>query len=343
MRKIFLAGGLVLVCVLLAVPTASLYYTSSRGRGCARCHEIRANFETWRSSAHRSLNCTDCHDSSTMTNLRRVSAHASGEVPGQIQLRVSDVQAITEKCQSCHRQEFAQWHASGHSATYRRIFANADHNQRRLLNDDCLRCHGMHFPDSIGDVVQPVSTKGPWKLMDASLANAPAIPCLACHAMHREGPPLKEVEQRIGRTEERSRPSLGLFDRRSRTNIPAGILPLPAVFDGARTVRLSPDPRQALCYQCHAPLSTAQAGSGDDRTPLGVHEGLSCFACHQQHTQNTRQSCANCHPRLSNCGLDVEKMDTTFANPKSAHNIHTVRCSGCHRKGVPRKTRRETE
>ena len=84
--------------------------------------------------------------------------------------------------------------------------------------------------------------------------------------------------------------------------------------------------------------------SGDDRTPVGVHEGISCLGCHQKHSQNTRQSCATCHPRLSNCGLDVAKMDTTFGNPKSAHNIHTVKCIDCHPKGVPRRrTREETQ
>jgi hypothetical protein len=30
-------------------------------------------------------------------------------------------------------------------------------------------------------------------------------------------------------------------------------------------------------------------------------------------------------------------MDTTFKNPKSLHNIHTVKCIDCHTKGVPRK------
>jgi hypothetical protein len=80
-----------------------------------------------------------------------------------------------------------------------------------------------------------------------------------------------------------------------------------------------------------------QAGSGDDRTPLGVHAGLSCFACHQKHGENARQSCATCHPRLSNCGLDVEKMDTTFFNLKSPHNIHNVRCLDCHPMGVPNR------
>ena len=89
-------------------------------------------------------------------------------------------------------------------------------------------------------------------------------------------------------------------------------LPLPAMREGERQVKISRDPRQALCYQCHAPDATRQVHSGDDRTPLGVHEGLSCYACHENHSMRTRASCATCHPRLSNCGLDVETMDTTF-------------------------------
>jgi hypothetical protein len=56
----------------------------------------------------------------------------------------------------------------------------------------------------------------------------------------------------------------------------------------------SPDPRQGLCYQYRAPRlpeteSVAaqngwgpQARSGDDRTPMGVHEGLSCLACQRR-------------------------------------------------------------
>jgi hypothetical protein len=35
----------------------------------------------------------------------------------------------------------------------------------------------------------------------------------------------------------------------------------------------------------------------------------------------------------------VEKMDTTFANPKSRHNIHTMRCIDCHPQGIPKKAR----
>jgi hypothetical protein len=80
-----------------------------------------------------------------------------------------------------------------------------------------------------------------------------------------------------------------------------------------------------------------QAGSGDDRTPMGVHEGLSCFSCHDGHNENARASCKTCHPQMSHCGLDVEKMDTTFASTTSAHNIHWVKCTDCHQHGIPKK------
>jgi hypothetical protein len=111
---------------------------------------------------------------------------------------------------------------------------------------------------------------------------------------------------------------------------------------------VSPDPRQSLCYQCHAPRQNEagsnaainhwgpQAGSGDDRTPMGVHEGLSCLSCHNGHNESATASCATCHPQMSHCGIAVEKMDTTFANPASRHNIHWVKCTDCHQHGIPK-------
>jgi hypothetical protein len=332
-----LPAGIVVAAAILSVPAADLYYQSSWGAGCARCHEIAFNYDEWRHSSHQGINCVECHANSLQTNLRRVAAHLKGEVPPQVHLRGEDVFAMLPKCRKCHRQEFAQWSSGAHSTTYARVFTDREQNRKHLLMDDCLRCHGMHFDGPIGALVEPVSRQGPWTLKDPALANRPAIPCLACHSIHRPGAMLAKPLQRVGAREEIVRPSVGLYDRRSRTNIAAAVLPLPAVYDGDRAVRISPDQRQALCYQCHAPLSTMQAGSGDDRTPLGVHEGLSCFACHQKHGQATRQSCADCHPRLSNCGLDVEKMDTSFRDPKSAHNVHTVKCLDCHPKGVPKK------
>ena len=329
--------GAVVAIALLSMPAADLYYQSSWGQGCARCHEIGIDYNSWHSSAHRNINCTECHASTLATDLRRVAAHMKGEVPEEVHLGTADVFAMLPRCEKCHQQEFAEWRAGPHSATYAKLFTDREHNRQRVLIDDCLRCHGMHFGGGIADLVEPLNTTGPWKLKDASLESRPAMPCLACHSIHREGDPLTKPEQRAGTRQEIMRPSVGLFDRRSRINLSAAMLPVPAMFDGARAVKISLDQRQALCYQCHAPLANMQVGSGDDRTPMGVHEGLSCRACHERHGEATRQSCAGCHPRLSNCGLDVEKMDTTFANPKSPHNVHFVKCADCHVKGVPKR------
>jgi hypothetical protein len=143
-----------------------------------------------------------------------------------------------------------------------------------------------------------------------------------------------------GLEQEIVRPSLALYDRRALEHVALDRLPMPAMKEGDRPVKMSPDRRQALCYQCHAPRPGNQVYSGDDRTPVGVHEGLSCLACHAKHGLQTRPSCTGCHPRLSNCGIDVEKMDTTFKSPESRNDVHRVACLDCHPKGVPPGKRR---
>jgi hypothetical protein len=336
-----------LLSPLLLLLGLSAEYERSRGGACVSCHEIWQPYSDWHTSAHRNVPCADCHgDVFTLNagfhinNMRRIFTHLRGHAPAQPHLRSKEVFEMVLRCQKCHQQEFSEWRSSAHSASYTDIFLNSDQNRRQLLMDDCLRCHGMHFSGAIRDLVSPISLSGPWRLKSAELAAEPAIPCLTCHEIHHQGAPLgKSVQgQPIpGGRQEINRPSLGLFDRRELTHIPLAELPLPRMLDGTREVHISPDQRQALCYQCHAPTATEQVHSGDDRTPIGVHEGLSCFACHLKHGQQTRASCSTCHPRLSNCGIPVETMDTTFKDRQSPHNIHFVACIDCHTHGVPRK------
>ncbi|HKN25971.1 MAG TPA: multiheme c-type cytochrome [Candidatus Acidoferrum sp.] len=342
---IVLVSVLVPVAVLLAVST---HYERTHGGACASCHEIWQPYSDWHTSAHRNVPCTDCHgDVFTLNagfhinNMRRVFTHLRGDAPAKPRLRTKDVFEMVPRCQKCHEQEFADWQSSAHSASYSDIFLNADHNKRQLLMDDCLRCHGMHFEGGIRDLVSPLTAAGPWQLKSAAFTAQPVIPCLTCHQMHHQGAPLgKSVQDQPipGTQQEINRPSLALFDRRELEHVSVAELPLPEkMFDGTREVHISPDQRQALCYQCHAPISTRQVRSGDDRTPIGVHEGLSCLSCHATHGQQTRPSCSTCHPKLSNCNIPVETMDTTFKNRKSLHNIHFVKCLDCHTHGIPKK------
>lgn len=341
------ACAVVTVLAVAAVFCASAYYSSERGQGCASCHEMAAVVYSVHSSQHRTLGCMQCHRAGLRTKLRHIKVHLFGRMPEAIRVRNADVLLMTTDCQSCHRKEYADWHAGPHSVTYGEIFTDAKQNKKQRLMDDCLRCHGMYFEGGIRDMVQPQNGIGPWHLVQPKLKDEPAIPCMACHQVHREGDVATKPASRFAVADEGKDESLAFYDRREQMHIGTAALPLPVVFDGTRRVNVSPDPRQGVCYQCHAPRSpeagtdatakglARQVGSGDDRTPMGVHEGISCVACHLGHNQNARASCKNCHPQMSDCGIDVEKMDTTFASAASPHNIHWVKCTDCHQHGIP--------
>ena len=312
-KAAFLAAVCGTAILLLAPQASSLYFESGNGSRCASCHEMKAQYDRWHASSHKGVSCAECHGGAKWQHANRAIAHVTGDLPEQFQLANADVQEMTDRCRTCHRQEHAAWSRSPHRASYSRIFTDTKHNSKLLLMEDCLRCHGMHYEGGISDVVLPVSRTEPWRLVRPELAQQPSMPCLACHDLHREG-----------------KQSLAFFDRRSRQHIPLPDLQIPSMLDGTRPVKMSPDPRQGLCYQCHAAAASRQIFSGDDRTPVGVHEGISCLACHNQHDQSTKASCASCHPKMSNCRLDVEKMDTTYASKTSKHDIHRVKCNDCH-------------
>ena len=343
-RKLIL---ILMVLLVLALPGGSLYYEYSQGKACARCHEIWQPYTDWHTSAHRNVPCSACHgDVFTLeagfhwNNIRRLADHLSGKLPEHVALQTKDNFQVNERCRNCHEEEYAAWASSSHSATYSEIFLDKKHNRQQHLMDDCLRCHAMHFQGGIRDLVAPVDSTGPWRLLKPELAARPAIPCLTCHQMHREGLPLVRPAVKAANasaSEEINRPSLALFDRRELEHVPVQRLPFPRCIKGrgpSKSVRTLAR-RFATSVMRRFPL--LKLASGDDRTPIGVHEGLSCLACHEKHGQKTRASCSNCHPQLSNCGLDVEKMDTTFRSTKSPHNIHFVKCADCHTKGVPPK------
>jgi hypothetical protein len=290
----------------------------------------------------------DCHEASLSTKLRHIRVHLMGNRPEAIRLRDVDVLAMVPNCQKCHQKDYAAWSAGPHSATYSQIFADPVHNTKRRLMDDCLRCHGMHFSGPVRELVQPQNAQGPWHIIRPGFADQPSMPCQTCHQMHEKDEPQTKPAKRFSVAAPATDSSLAYFDRREGMHFAAASLPVPQLYEGPRLVRMNQDARQSICYQCHAPRTPdtgtpaaehnwgSQVASGDDRTPMGVHEGLSCLSCHLGHSQNTTASCKTCHPQMSHCGIDVEKMDTTYANPASKHNIHWVKCTDCHQHGIPK-------
>ena len=263
-----------------------------------------------------------------------VFSHFSNEDLEDIRLNEEQVLKIAEKCANCHSAEHAKWLSGGHAATYADIFLNKKHNSQVIPYDDCLRCHGMFFDGPIREIVQPLATTGSWSLIDPAKANQSTIPCLACHQVHKQGTPAMRVDSSDPKLIAAKRPEMighaEYYVRAEKSWFPIERLPEVEVQKNRQPIVASPDLRQRLCFQCHAPNTERIAHTSDDRTPTGVHAGISCLACHDAHSSDARQSCANCHPAMSNCGLDVETMDTSFKDPESKNNIHFVACSDCH-------------
>ncbi len=203
----------------------SWYYGGDDGMGCARCHEIRPMVDAWAASSHRDVKCKDCHGSSFSAelrmhakNLQRVWLHSRGETPEQIHIRHRDVAPLVERCGACHRQERADWESGPHGAPYAALFINPEHNANQQLMDDCLRCHAMHFEGGIRDLVTPLDRKGPWTFVNEEDAGLPAVPCLACHSVHRKGEPLapRSAARARGRPRAGDRPAVARALRPAR-------------------------------------------------------------------------------------------------------------------------------
>ncbi len=294
---------------------------------CASCHEMTGVHSDWSASTHRSVHCRSCHGGALTldvhaieSHLNRVVRHFTGGADQPVRLKPEHVLAVHDSCRTCHPQAFADWQQSRHATTYARLFLDPAHNRTEPPANDCLRCHGMFFGGDITKLVTRPDPAGDWTLVSPATGVQPAIPCLACHQVHAP----------TGVTQIAS-----FYSRRETLRFSANLLPVATIQRDGKAIRVSRDPRQRVCQQCHAPNAAHELGSSDDRTPAGVHEGLSCRDCHWSHTNSAQASCSACHPADSHCGLDVEKMDTSFRSPDSRHNIHRVACTDCHAAGIP--------
>jgi hypothetical protein len=313
---------------------------------CASCHEIERSVDMLTQSSHRELKCSECHGSAISNgfhSLREKSSmflkHVKNEYTEDIRMNEDQVLAVMETCKRCHEDDYAFWSSGGHSARYYDIFMNRKHNEAEQINPDCLRCHGMFSDVPVDELVEPLDRTGPWAFKAKGVSDKPAMPCLACHQTHMKGmpgsnpdysDPVKIFYARMDTSEVAS-----LYYRPDRRSIPASMLPRLTLKDGSQEVKVSDDLLMRLCIQCHAPDAHHQAATSDDRTPRGVHEGLTCLACHDPHSNDARQSCRICHPAISNCKLDVTKMNTSFSDPESPNNIHWVNCADCHKEKKP--------
>lgn len=223
-------------------------------------------------------------------------------------------------CQACHPREWADWSRSGHALTLSAQLTNPGHNASELLDQTCLKCHSPELGTTdIATIVQPIDTKGPWKLTDAysSDANAPSISCMACHKSHTPVDPGLLPGMDFGDESTFYRnvappitTNLYVYDALAQNSVePQRIAD---VLDKGKAIPIGQSLSNRLCYTCHAteraesnlfePRTTASGdngiGTGDDRTLTGAHQGIECVTCHMvggSHSFNPMGSCGQCH------------------------------------------------
>jgi uncharacterized repeat protein (TIGR01451 family) len=250
-----------------------------------------------------------------------------------------------KSCQVCHPQEWNDWSQSGHAMTLSAQLLNSDHNSSEMLDQTCVKCHSPELgTENVANIVGPLDNKGPWQLIGkyASLGNAPAISCLACHQPHAVKPAGLLPGEDFGdeSTFYRGVPApqvtnLTIFDAFAQKFVdPAPIAP---VMNGDQPIPIAQTPSNRLCATCHGteraesnlfePTRASEGdnsiGSGDDRTPTGVHQGIQCVTCHMpggSHTFNPMNSCGQCHAT----GTSTASLDYVTNQVKTSYNDPTL-------------------
>jgi nitrate/TMAO reductase-like tetraheme cytochrome c subunit len=135
--------GLVLV---VAFSVATIEFTG-QNFFCGSCHEMTEHYRTWKVSAHKEVDCIDCHISPGIINmvktkvaaLREVYVHIAEdkgfeEIKEGIKVRVPD-----ENCKECHKdtQNLIVYHSLK--------ITHKDHWERGI---SCVECHSrvVHGP-----------------------------------------------------------------------------------------------------------------------------------------------------------------------------------------------------
>lgn len=305
---------------------------------CAQCHEVAPSHATWIGSAHANIKCIECHGTalsngvhSLKEKMKMVYVHFTGDKMNEdIHLSEAQILELSNRCITCHQAEHAGWLSSGHAVNYHEIFMDSTHNAMEKPYWDCFRCHGMFYDGNIDDLMTLEGNSCEWAIKDKKQELLPTVPCLACHQIHTENPVSDRYISMNDTVRKHRNPRTSLYVRADKMHLRSDRLSKVKMTDGDREIAVSDDPNTLLCMQCHAPNHHRLVGSEDDRTPSGVHEGISCIACHKPHSGDTRESCDQCHPAMSNCGLDVKEMNTTFKDPKSMNDIHQISCTSCH-------------
>jgi len=135
-QKILLSILLSFIGILLLFGGYSSWNSANPDKTCASCHEISPSVKEWQHSAHRHVNCTECHGTAFSNGIHSLKEKTNmilvhfGKERKHEDIRMTEKQVleISGKCAKCHQSEYVKWKSGGHSANYGDIFMNGKHN-----------------------------------------------------------------------------------------------------------------------------------------------------------------------------------------------------------------------
>jgi hypothetical protein len=203
-------------------------------------------------------------------------------------------------CSACHTEEHKRWALTLHAAAPQDVLLNEEHNKNELLTDECITCHAPFqvATSKVGDFVQPLDQKGPWKLVDANVKNWQAIKCEVCHD------PTSHAPQKL------------------------------AFYDGTAKAYVPVKNSTELCSKCHQP-GTDDSRDLKGSVHEGLQCAQCHFQKGTEMSLDPKGACATCHPKVNPKHPDVMGLDTTAKSPDSKNNIHFLACATCHPQGTP--------
>ncbi|WP_407313631.1 cytochrome c3 family protein [Desulfosporosinus sp. SB140] len=137
-KKIILGVGITLICLYALFEIG--YYATSDPFFCASCHEVKKYTTSWQSSAHKSINCLECHQprgelgkfQAKARGLNYVFQHLTGDYTVPTRAVISD-----RNCIECHLDD-----NSAFPKTIKlKNTIKVNHYQTIKKSQSCIDCH----------------------------------------------------------------------------------------------------------------------------------------------------------------------------------------------------------
>ncbi|MBM3328291.1 MAG: hypothetical protein FJY67_02300 [Calditrichaeota bacterium] len=308
-------GGIV---IFVAIVNGGYYFYSARPESCLVCHYMQPFYDQWRNSAHRDVNCTQCHPGRRtlidtyllryLTNSYRSRPHAN-------------VTAAT--CLKCHDESTLV----GEITYQRGIKFNHEHHlgqMRRGKKLRCTSCHATGMPDSKLSVDNEACYL--CHFMEAAQGRA-FTSCNACH-----GIPTVKVEHQGFQFNHQSY----VGPEGSGQGIDCSACHVSVVSGGGAVP-------EAKCYECHKTRVDIRRDLDAVHRLHITEQGVDCFRCHDRIEHGKVEmsgalslDCAKCH--APEHGATMQMFMGTggegVADHPDAMFLSRVSCEACHTPGA---------